>query len=130
MKNLDQLHKDFGAFYPTGHTVVAFPDLEAAHQVLHELRLQGLAPGDSMELMPEQMAEFAEKNLHEVGFLAGLGTSVSTLRTFLDAAHHGATFLILATPDDASAERVKEAIHHVSFVLAERYHRLAIETLH
>lgn len=130
MKTLDQLHKDFGAFYPTGHTVVAFPALQDARQVLQELRLQGLEACDSMELLPQQMAEFAERNLHEAGFLASLGTSLSTLQSFLDAAHNGATFLILATPDDASAERVKEAIHHVSFLLAERYHRLAIETLH
>ncbi len=129
MKTLDQLHKDFGAFYPTGHMVVAFQAVMDAEKVLRELKTQGWQAADAMELLPQQMLDFAKKNLHEAGILANLGSSLTTVQSFLDAARSGATFLILATPDDASAERVTAAIHHVPFVLAERYHRLAIETV-
>jgi hypothetical protein len=130
MKSLDELHRDFGTFYPTGHTVVAFWQPQDAHQVVHEL--EGLAHQavDALELSPQEMADFAERNLHEAGFLARMGTSLATLQSFLDAARAGATFLILPTPDEPSAERVSQAIHHVPFVLAERYHRLVIETMH
>lgn len=130
MKSLDQLHKDFGAFFPTGHMVVAFQQLQDAHQVVHALGAQGTASSEVLELSPREMADFAEKNLHEAGFIANLGTSLTTVQAFLEAAQAGATFLILPTPDDEAAERVSQAIHQVPFVLAERYHRLVIETVH
>ncbi|MEQ1660636.1 MAG: hypothetical protein ABL896_17870 [Hylemonella sp.] len=128
MKSLEQLHKDFGAFFPTGHMVVAFQQPQDAHQVVHELEALGRV--DALELSPQEMADFAEKNLHEAGFIANLGSSLTTVQSFLDAARAGATFLILPTPDSQTAEHVSQAIHHVPFVLAERYHRLVIETVH
>jgi hypothetical protein len=130
MKSLDKLQTDFGAFFPTGHMVVAFQQAEDAHQVVHELEEMVHRPLDALELTPQQMAEFAEKNLHQAGFIANMGTSLKTVQAFLDAAKAGATFLILPIPDQGAAERVSQAIHHVPFVLAERYHRLVIETVH
>lgn len=128
MKSLEQLHKDFGAFFPTGHMVVAFRQPQDARQVVHELEASGR--GELLELSPQEMADFAEKNLHQAGFIANLGSSLATVQSFLDAARAGATFLILPTPDSRTAEHVSQAIHHVPFVLAERYHRLVIETVH
>jgi len=128
MKSLEQLHKDFGAFFPTGHMVVAFQQPQDAHQVVHELEELGRV--EALELSPQEMAYFAEKNLHQAGFIANMGTSLATVQAFLDAARAGATFLIFPTPDNGAAERVSQAIHHVPFVLAERYHRLVIETVH
>jgi hypothetical protein len=130
MKSLDNLHRDFGAFFPTGHMVVAFAQPQDAHQVVHELEEWAHGPLDALEVSPQEMAEFAERNLHQASFIANLGTSVTTVQSFLDAAKAGATFLIVAVPDQVAAERVAEAIHHVPFVLAERYHRLVIETVH
>ena len=129
MKSLDQMHRDFGAFYPTGHMVVAFQDEADAIKILNELKSQGQAFADTTMVSSELMINFAQKNLAEVGFLAELGSSVSTVQSFLDAARQGATFLIVATPSNEAAERVSVAIHHVAFMLAERYHILAIETV-
>ena len=129
MKSLDQMHRDFGAFYPTGHMVVAFQDEADAIKVMNELKSQGQEFADTTMVSAQLMAEFARKNLTEASFIADLGTSVSTVQSFLHAAKLGATFLIVATPDDEAAECVSVAIHHVSFVLAERYHILAIETV-
>lgn len=130
MKSLEELRQDFGTFFPRGHMVVAFQRADDAHQVVHELEALVHRPMEVLELSPEQMADFAQKNLHEAGFMADLGTSLATVQAFLDAARAGATFLILPTPDQQAAERVSQAIHHVPFVLAERYHRLMIETVH
>lgn len=130
MKSLDKLHTDFGAFFPSGHMVVAFQQAQDAHQVVHELEELAHRPLDALELTPQQMAEFAEKNLHQAGFIANMGTSMKTVQAFLDAAKAGATFLIVPVPDNGTAERVSQAIHHVPFVLAERYHRMVIETVH
>ena len=130
MKSLEELRQDFGTFFPRGHTVVAFRQAEDAHQVVHELEALAHRPVEVLELSPQEMATFAEKNLHEAGFMADMGTSLATVQAFLEAARAGATFLILPTPDPSSAQRVSQAIHHVPFVLAERYHRLVIETVH
>lgn len=130
MKSLDQLNRDFGAFFPSGHMVVAFHQAEDAHQVVHELEEMVHRPLEVLEVAPQDMAAFAERNLHEAGFIANLGTSLTTVQAFLEAARAGATFLILPTSDPQMAERVSQAIHHVPFVLAERYHRLVIETVH
>ena len=129
MKSLDQMHRDFGAFYPTGHMVVAFQNEADAIKILNELKSQGQAFADTTMVSSELMIDFAQKNLTEVGFLAELGSSVSTVQSFLDAARQGATFLIVATPSNEAAEIVSVAIHHASFMLAERYHILAIETV-
>jgi len=130
MKSLEKLHRDFGAFFPSGHMVVGFHEAQDAQRVVQELEELGPRPLDALQLSPQEMVEFAEKNLHEAGFIANLGTSLTTVQAFLDAAKAGATFLILPTPDDKTAERVSEVIHHVPFVLAERYHHWVIETVH
>jgi hypothetical protein len=125
------LMRDFGAFYPTGHTVVAFQEQQEADQVLKELQAMGGVFVDCVEYSPAQMAEFAEHNLQESGVIASLGTSMTTVGTYLDAARDGATFLIVPTPDDMAAERVMEMVHHApSFLLAQRYRRFAIEEMH
>ena len=125
------LMRDFGAFYPTGHMVVAFREQQEAEQVLKEFHAMGGAFADCVEYTAAQMAEFAEHNLQEAGIIASLGTSMTTVHSYLDAARHGATFLIVPTPNDAAAERAMEMVHHApSFLLAQRYHRFAIEELH
>lgn len=125
------LMRDFGAFYPTGHTVVAFQEQQEAEQVLRELQALGGPFAESVEYSPAQMAEFAEHNLLETGVIASLGTSVTTVRSYLEAARHGATFLIVPTPSDTAAEQMMETVHHVpSFILAQRYRRFAIEEMH
>jgi hypothetical protein len=123
------LKRDFGAFYPTGHLVVGFQKNSDANQVLSELQAQGAEFVDSIHYSAAEMIAFAEHNLAEAGVIASFGTSLSTVQSFLDAARQGASFLILPTPDDLTAQRAMEAIHRVPFVLAQRYHRLAIEEM-
>jgi hypothetical protein len=45
----------------------------------------------------------------------------------MDIAWQGASFIILATPDDQTMQQVMDAIHRVPFMLAQRHHALAIE---
>ncbi len=123
------LKRDFGAFYPTGHMVVAFEQQRDADLVLRELQAQGDLFADSLAYSAHEMADFAEHNIAEAGVIADFGTSLSTVRSFLEAARQGAAFLILPTPNDHAAERAMEAVHRVPFVLAQRYHRLAIESM-
>lgn len=129
MTTVNQLNTNFGAFYPTGHMVVGFRVQMDAERVLQYLAKQGASQPAPIELSAQQMIEFAEKNIREASAIANMGTSLTTLQVFLDAAKDGVHFLIIPTPDGAAAERVTQAIHRVPFVLAERYHWLAIETV-
>lgn len=124
------LMRDFGAFYPTGHMVVAFAREDDSERVLHELQALGSEFADCVGYSAREMAEFAEQNLDEAGIIASFGASLSTVQSFLDAARQGASFLIIPTPDDAAAQRAMEVVHRVPFVLAQRYRRLAIEEMH
>ncbi len=123
------LMKDFGAFYPTGHTVVAFNQAVDAEAVLQTLLGRGDAFAGSIFLSAGQMVTLAEHNLTEVGVIASMGTSVTTVQAFLDVAKQGASFLILTTPDDPTMQLALDAIHKVPFMLAQRYHALAIEDI-
>ncbi len=123
------LMTDFGAFYPTGHMVVAFRDQPHAQQVLQMLLGLGAAFEGSFYMSASQMTQLAEQNLAEAGIIATLGTSLTTVQNFLNAAKGGASFLILTTPDDLLAERAMQAVRKVPFLLAERYHELAIESM-
>ena len=128
-ENGHALMKDFGAFYPTGHLVVGFTEERDAQQVLQALRGLGGAFVDSLYLSAEQMVKLTEHNLTEAGIIASLGTSLTTVQSFLDAARQGASFLIVTTPDDQTTQQAMDAVHRVPFLLAQRYHRLAIEDM-
>jgi hypothetical protein len=128
-ENGHALMTDFGAFYPTGHMVVAFREAVDAQRVLRSLLGLGTAFEGSFYLSASQMTKLAEQNLAEAGIVANWGTSLTTLQSFLDAAKEGASFLILKAPDDQITEQAMQVIRKVPFLLAERYHVLAIETM-
>lgn len=127
MKTLDELGKDFGAFYPKGHMVVAFDDYQNANTILTTLREKGASFDNIIPVTPQEMVVFAETNIAQAGVIANLGTSLTTVQTFLDAARTGCHFLVIPTPDDEVAATVTQAIERVSHGLAQRYHLLAIE---
>jgi hypothetical protein len=126
---VDSLGKDWGAFYPSGHMVIAFQAQANLEQLTQGLKDLGQVSTDHLEVTSSQMIEFAERNIQEAGALATLGTSVTTLQAFLDAARKGAVFLIVPTPDDETAEQVASVLRGVPHLLAERYRSLAIETV-
>lgn len=126
---VDNLGKDFGVFYPRGHMVVAFQAHANLEQLAQGLKDLGQATTDHLEVTSHQMIEFAERNIQEAGVIATLGTSVTTLQGFLDAARKDAVFLIVPTPDDETAEQVTTVLRGVPHLLAERYRVLAIETV-
>ena len=128
-ENGHALMKDFGAFYPTGHLVVAFNEASDAQQVLQSLRGLGTAFVGSLYLSAQEMEQLAQHNLAEAGVIASMGTSLTTVQAFLDVARQGASFLILPTPDDQTTQQAMDAIHRVPFMLAQRYHSLAIEDM-
>ena len=127
MKTLDEMEKDFGAFYPRGHMVVAFGTDQNAKLVLADLQTHTPLFDETVSVTPREMIDFAEINITEAGVIANMGTSLTTVQNFLNAARTGSHFLVIPTPDDETASTVTEAISRVPHGLAQRYHLLAIE---
>jgi len=121
---------DFGIFYPRGHLVVAFGKRQDAEQVRRDLLAGGYDPADCLLATAEEVAEGARRNLEDhTGFLARLGKSDEALARHLEAAKHGATFLLIYAPGDLESERAMNVVRRVPFEFAHRYHRLAIQVL-
>jgi len=129
MTTLNDLGKDFGAFYPRGHMVVGFSTYHNARSVCRDLRAHGPSFEELVEVTPQEMIDFAEINLQQGGVIANMGTSVTTLQSFLDAARTGAHFLVIPTPDDETAATVTQTLSRVPHLVARRYHLLAIEDI-
>jgi len=129
MKTLNDFGKDFGAFYPRGHTVVGFSTYQSAWSVRGALRAQGPLFDELVDVTPQEMIDFAEINMQQGGVIANMGTSVTTLQKFLDAARTGAHFLIIPTADDEAAAVVTQVLSRVPHLMAQRYHLLAIEDI-
>ncbi len=120
---------DFGAFYPTGYIAIAFEKYEDTQHVCEELRAGGWDKQDCNLHTAEKVAEAAQCNIDNSGFMSRLGSSIAAVQKHLEAAKHGATFLLVYAPTDSNAERVTNIVRRRPYILAHRYHRLAIEDL-
>lgn len=123
------LMTDFGAFYPIGYIVVAFEKYEDAEHVCQELRGGGRDEQNCNLHTAEKVAEAAQKNIDDTGFMARLGKSIAAVKKDLEAAKNGATFLLVYAPKDDDAEQAMNVIRRRQYIHAHRYHRLAIEDL-
>ena len=122
---------DFGIFYPVDYLVVAFPVPDDAQQVRRDLLAGGYDAVDCEQYTSSEVATIAQGNLAEnTGFFARLGWSSAAVQIHLDAALHGAAFLVIFAPGDTDVSRAMNVIRRVPFEFAHRYHSLAIEDLH
>src|SRR5215217_7834208 len=118
---------DFGAFYPTGYIVIAFERYKDAEQVCQTLRDSGYGKQDCSIHTAEKVAEAAQRNIDDTGFMARIGKSVAAVKKHLQAAQQGATFVLVYAPNDDDAERVMNTVGDKPVMLAHRYHHLVIE---
>jgi hypothetical protein len=121
---------EFGAFYPTGHLIVAFERKEDAQKVRQDLMTGGYEESEC-EIAPcDFMIEATQRSLNSSGFLARIGASVKFMEKHLEVAKRGATFLLIYAPNLLECERAMRVIRRVpSLILAHRYTRLVIQEL-
>lgn len=122
--------RQFGIFYPRGHIVVAFHNRADAEKVQGDLLTGGYDRSDCLLVSAQDVAQAAQRNLEDhTGLLARLGKSDEAVRTHLEAAEKGSTFLLVYAPGDLDADRAMNVVRRVPFEFAHRYHRLAIQVL-
>ena len=120
-----------GAFYPTGYSMVMFPNAEDANRVGHQLIQNGDFNGDEVYLIPPEtmLAEITPTVGGADKPLPSCGTDGATVRAYTKLARDGHTGLLVKTKNEQAAERLMLEVRKVDFSIAERYRTLVIEDL-
>ena len=119
-----------GAFYPSGHSMVMFPDAADANRVGHQLLENGFS-GDEIYLIPphviiEQITPTVRDTDNP---LPSAGTDAATVRAYTKLAREGHTALLVRTRNEEAASRLMVLVRTVPYSIAQRYRTLVIEDL-
>lgn len=118
-----------GAFYPSGYSMVMFPDEAAAMSVAEDLGAQKpevqifhLPPASILSQITPTVSGADDP-------LPSAGTEGATVRAYTKLARDGHHALLVETPDEDSADWMMEAVRKAPYSIAQRYRMLVIEDL-
>lgn len=119
-----------GAFYPTGYSMVMFPNAEDADRVGRQLIESGVS-GDEVYLLPAAtvLAEITPTASDADNPLPSAGTEGATVRAYTKLAREGHAALLVKTKNEEAADRLMEVVRTVPYSIAQRYRTLVIEDL-
>lgn len=118
-----------GAFYPTGYSMVMFPQEAAAVAVGDELE-QHAGIDEVLYLAPAAvLAQITPTVSDADNPLPSAGTEGATVRAYSALAREGHHGLLVRTPDAESAERMMQVVRKHDYSIAQRYRALVIEDL-
>jgi len=119
-----------GAFYPTGYSMLMFPNGEIARQVGKRLIDSDVSGDDVYLVPPDEILSQIAPTVHDGDSpLPSAGTDGATVRAYTKLARDGHTGLLVKTPDAKAAERMMEIVRTVPYSMAQRYRTLVIEDL-
>lgn len=129
--------ESFGMFYPRHYTLAGFADNDAADRALRALRGEGFADTDVHQVRGDELISKIEGMDDNQGWLDRIKSRISefigTETYFIDQdltlARRGGAFVLVYTPDEADAGRVKRALAGSGAEYARRYLNMAIERL-
>ncbi|MDH6594916.1 hypothetical protein M2165_004805 [Variovorax sp. TBS-050B] len=119
-----------GAFYPSGYSMVMFPNAEDANRIGHRLIEKGVS-GDEIYLLPAAtvLSEITPTVRESDDPLPSAGTDAATVRAYTKLAREGHTGLLVKTKNEEEANRLMEEVRTVPYSIAQRYRTLVIEDL-
>jgi hypothetical protein len=119
-----------GAFYPTGYSMVMFPEAQDARRVGRQLGDQGF-DAEAIYLIPPEivLSQITPTTGDADNPLPSAGTDGATVRAYTKLAREGHAALLVQTKDDEAAERLMEVVRTVPYSIAQRYRMLVIEDL-
>ncbi|WP_295988552.1 hypothetical protein [uncultured Variovorax sp.] len=119
-----------GAFYPTGYSMVMFPDADDAERIGRGLIEKGMS-GDDIYLLPAAtvLREIVPTVELSDDPLPSAGTEAATVRAYAKLAQEGHAGLLVKTDDGDAAEQLMEVVRTVPYSIAQRYRTLVIEDL-
>ncbi len=118
---------DLGNFYPTHHIVLAFDTAEQAQTAYDALTQAGFK--EIRRFTDKQMQASSQRGLDTAGLIAAMGSSLKMVELHHRLASEGCHFLMVKAPSDDDTERLMKEIRKQPFRLAQKYHRLVIQTL-
>jgi len=126
----DMLAPIGGTFYPSGYSMVMYPDEAQAQAAARALAEAGFE-GDAVYFIP------ASTVLSQIGPtvatadepLPSAGTEATAVRTYARLAHEGHVGLLVRTQSDKDRDRLTAVLEKTTPSVAQRYRRLVIEDL-
>ena len=116
-------------FYPTGYSLVMFPDGGVANTTGERISTE-MPESNVFLLEPATILREITPTVSDADNpLPSAGTEGATVRAYTKLAldgHHG---LLVETPDAEAAERMMEVVRQVPYSMAQRYRALVIEDL-
>lgn len=119
-----------GAFYPTGYSMIMFPEEQHAKAVGEQLAA-GNFVSDEVYFIPAETILSQITPTVKTGDdpLPSVGTDGATVRAYTKLARDGHSALLVKTPDAEDAAQLMEIVRTVPFSIAQRYRTLVIEDL-
>jgi len=119
-----------GAFYPTGYSMIMFPDEKDAKAVGEQLTT-GDFKGDDVYFIPAEAILSQITPTVKTGDdpLPSAGTDGATVRAYTKLAREGHSALLVKTEDTDTAAQLMEIVRTVPYSMAQRYRTLVIEDL-
>ena len=127
LHELQEQGTDLGNFYPTHHIVLAFDNASQSKQAREGLEAVGFK--EIRAFTDQQMQSASQHGLDTAGVIAAMGSSLKMVELHNRLAKEGCHFLMVKAPSDDDTERLMQVIRKNPFRLAQKYHRLVIQTL-
>ena len=128
MTKADHPHS-LGAFKPVGHIVAAMPDDPRGEAARRDLLAAGFEPEDVLTYTAAEEDDEMDRMLAHASDFAGFGHEIALMRRYQELARNGACWLIVYAPAADACERAVAVLRRHGALLAEKYHRLAVEDL-
>lgn len=119
-----------GAFYPTGYSMIMFPEEQHAKAVGEQLAA-GDFGSDEVYFIPAEAILSQITPTVKTGDdpLPSVGTDGATVRAYTKLAREGHSALLVRTEDADDAEQLMQVVRTVPYSMAQRYRALVIEDL-
>ena len=117
-----------GAFYPSGYSMLMFPDAATATQVGDALAAAPEGGFEVLWLTPQSILSQITPTASDADNpLPSPGTDAANVRAFTKLAREGHYGLLVRTPDAEDAERMMRIVREHDYSIARRYRMLVIE---
>lgn len=118
-----------GTFYPTGWTVLMFPDERAARDAGQVLAQQGFAAEALMLITPQDVRDQLVGAAGDDSLLPSAGTEGDTVRRIADLAAKGHYGLMVHAPHQEESDRVVALLKDHPISYGQKYRKLIIEDI-
>lgn len=119
-----------GAFYPTGHTLVIFPNPADADRIGRQLLNDGWSSED-IYLLPAAtiLSQITPTVAGGDAPLPSVGTEGAAVRALTQFAREGHAGLLVKTKNEEGAAKFMQTVKPTPYSMARRYQMLVIESL-